>query len=221
MNRKYRVLLCDDDVALVTLMAESLREHGWEVDTAADGVIADEAITRTHYDIVVIDIEMPRCSGYQFLQRVRPREPLLPIIILSAHTAQSEIQEGYRLGCDEYITKPFSMAILECHLKAFTRRIALAEQSTRTKYEIGDVLFDAQKQALGSVRLSSRESELLLLLCRNEGQVLDKHYILRSLWGKDDAFANRSLAVYIHRLRTLLPAGQIQSVRQRGYRFIK
>lgn len=222
-DRRYHILLCDDDVALTALMADSLREHGWEVDCASDGVEAEDMLGRNHYDIIVLDIEMPRCSGYTFLQRIRPREPLLPIIMLSAHSGQEDIIEAYRLGCDDFVAKPFSMPILESHLRAVTRRLAIVQENEQTTYLFGSQVFDTERQLFGDQRLSVRETELLQLFCRSKGQVLDKHFILRSLWGKDDAFVTRSLAVYVHRLNVILRNTQtkILCLRGRGYRLVK
>ena len=130
---------------------------------------------------------------------------------------------AFQLTCDDYQTKPFSMDILICRIEAILRRTRKEEENKQRIFSLNGVTFDSVHQTIDGKHLSGRESDLLLMLCRNEGEIVDKHTILASLWKEDNAFTARSLGVFINHLRGhLKPAGYtILSVRYRGYKLIK
>lgn len=222
METKEQILLCDADATLLSLMSETLRQKGWKVQTTTDAWDAIERLSIEHYDLVLIDANPNGCTAYDFLKTVRPRYPLLPVIVLSSRQSQEEIIEAYRLGCDDYVVKPFSLILLEWRMRALMRRTRFQADNQLTRFDWNGIVFDAAKQTLGTHSLSGRENDLLLLLCRQEGQIIDKHLILHTLWGRDDAFAARSLAVFMNRLRALLKGTQknILCTRGKGYKLV-
>ena len=131
--------------------------------------------------------------------------------------------KGYNLGCDDYVTKPYSMDILICKIEAVLRRYRIHEKNNEMEFDLNGLRFDAVRQLLGEIRLSSRENELLLTLCQNMGKVVDRSRILTSLWGEDTYFNSRSLSVYINHLRNYIgkdSSVKILSVHGKGYKMV-
>ena len=161
-------------------------------------------------------------NGYELLKGIRHRLPKLPIFILSSRSDREDQMRAFELGADDYILKPFSMDLLICRMEAVLRRIRAYEENRQKVFQLGSHTFDSVHQSLDGTHLSSRESDLLLMLCRNEGEVVDKHKILSTLWKEDNAFTARSLGVYINHLRQFLrPIGyEIIAVRYKGYKLV-
>ena len=157
----------------------------------------------------------------EFLRKLREWSSI-PVIVVSARTAESDKVDALNAGADDYITKPFSMDLLICRMEAIFRRIRAYEENRQKVFQLGTHTFDSVHQTLDGAHLSSRESDLLLMLCRNEGEVVDKHKILSTLWKEDNAFTARSLGVYINHLRGhLRPIGyEIIAVRYKGYKLV-
>jgi DNA-binding response OmpR family regulator len=223
MTTTKHILLVDDDLNLSTVLADYLRSKEYHVETAPNGVEAWELLSKKHFDILLTDIAMPKKNGWQLLKTVRESNQLLPVIILSAKTDREDIIRGYQLGCDDYVTKPFSMDILICKMEAILRRYAIGQQPDLMEFDLDGLHFDAVRQTLGDKRLSSRENELLLLLCQNMGQTVERNRILMNLWGSDTYFNARSLSVYINHLRNYMgknSAVKILSVHGKGYKLV-
>ena len=161
-------------------------------------------------------------NGYELLKGIRHRLPKLPIFILSSRSDREDQMRAFELGADDYILKPFSMDLLICRIEAVLRRIRAYEENRQKVFQLGTHIFDSVHQSLDGAHLSSRESDLLLMLCRNEGEVVDKHKILSTLGKEDNAFTARSLGVYINHLRGhLRPIGyEIIAVRYKGYKLV-
>ena len=162
-------------------------------------------------------------NGYELLKNIRHRLPQLPLIILTTRSDRADQMRAFELGADDYQTKPFSMDILICRIEAILRRIRAFTESKQRVFDLNGHTFDATHQTFDGRHISSRESDLLLMLCRNEGETVDKHRILSALWKEDNAFTARSLGVFINHLRGYLtPVGyQIIAVRYKGYRLVK
>jgi DNA-binding response OmpR family regulator len=221
-QRYYSILLCEDDVTVRTLMADDLRTRGFHVDVATDGLEGLEKINASHYDLLLLDIMMPRMNGLEMLQELRLTNRRIPVVIVSARGTQDDLIAGYEAGADDYITKPFSMEVLVCKINALIRRIRTYEEENETQFSIGGLTFDSVHQDLGGVHLSSHENEILLLLCRHANQIVERSHILKSVWKTDNYFASRSLSVFIHHLRSYLKGSQAQllSVHGKGYKLI-
>ncbi len=217
------ILLVEDDASLNTVLADYLRSKDYTVETAQNGKEAWELIIIKHYDLIITDIMMPKMNGFELLKLIRAQYINLPVIMLSAKTDRDDIMQAYSMGCDDYVTKPFSMDILICKIEAVLRRFRLINESEQTEWQLGELAFDSVRQQLGDLHLSSRENDLLKMLCQNMGQLVDRNRILMSIWGADTYFNARSLSVYINHLRKYLGEGspiRIMSVHGKGYKLV-
>lgn len=224
MATKNHILLVEDDLNLSTVLADYLQSKEYQVTTAANGQEAWELLSHKHFDILLTDISMPKKNGWQLMKSVRESGMLIPIIVLSAKTDREDIIRGYQLGCDDYLTKPFSMDILICKIEAILRRCRMANQSDEMEFDLNGLHFDAVRQTLGDKRLSSRENELLLMLCQNMDKTVERSRILMTLWGSDTYFNSRSLSVYVNHLRNYIGKDnvvKILSVHGKGYKLVK
>jgi DNA-binding response OmpR family regulator len=167
---------------------------------------------------------MPKMNGYELLKLIRQKHDRLPILILSAKTDRDDIIRAYELGCDDYVTKPFSMDILICKIEAIMRRSRKYMESNQSEWLLGNLLYDSVRQQLGDQHLSTRENELLKMLCQNLNNLVDRNRILMSIWGEDTYFNARSLSVYINHLRNYLGEDnpmRIMSVHGKGYKLVQ
>lgn len=217
------ILLVEDDASLSTVLADYLRSKGYTVETASNGKEAWELILVKHYDLVISDIMMPKMNGFELLKLLRAQHITLPVIMLSAKTERDDIMLAYELGCDDYVTKPFSMDILICKVEAVLRRFRMTNESKQTEWQLGELVFDSVRQLLGNQHLSSRENDLLKILCQNMNNLVDRNRILMSIWGADTYFNARSLSVYVNHLRNYLGEDtpiRIMSVHGKGYKLV-
>lgn len=223
MTRQTNILLVEDDASLSTVLADYLRSKDYIVETAINGKEAWELILVKHYDVIISDIMMPRMNGYELLKLIRSQYPELAVLMLTAKTDRDDIIHAYELGCDDYVTKPFSMDILICKIEAVLRRSRCLQESDQTEWQLGDLTFDSVRQLLGEQHLSSRENDLLKMLCQRMGSVVDRNSILMQIWGADTYFNARSLSVYINHLRKYLGENtpiRIMSVHGKGYKMV-
>lgn len=223
MRTQTSILLVEDDVNLSTVLADYLRSKAYNVEQANNGVEAWELISIKHYDLIISDIMMPKMNGYELLKLIRQKSDKLPVIILSAKTDRDDIIHAYELGCDDYVTKPFSMDILICKIEAIVRRCRLYTETELTEWKLGELQYDSIRQQLGDKHLSSRENDLLRMLCQNMDNVVDRNRILMNIWGEDTYFNARSLSVYVNHLRKYLGEDspiRIMSVHGKGYKLV-
>lgn len=223
MTRQTNILLVEDDASLSTVLADYLRSKDYIVETAINGKEAWELILVKHYDVIISDIMMPRMNGYELLKLIRSQYPELAVLMLTAKTDRDDIIHAYELGCDDYVTKPFSMDILICKIEAVLRRSRCLQECDQTEWQLGDLTFDSVRQLLGEQHLSSRENDLLKMLCQRMGSVVDRNSILMQIWGADTYFNARSLSVYINHLRKYLGENtpiRIMSVHGKGYKMV-
>jgi DNA-binding response OmpR family regulator len=223
MRTQTNILLVEDDVNLQTVLADYLRSKDYVVEQASNGAEAWDLIMIKHYDLVISDIMMPKTNGYELLKLIRQKSEKLPVIMLSAKTDRDDIIRAYELGCDDYVTKPFSMDILICKIDAVVRRCRMSSASEQTAWPLGELMFDSVRQQLGDKHLSSRENDLLRMLCQNMNDLVDRNRILMSIWGEDTYFNARSLSVYVNHLRNYLGENspiRIISVHGKGYKLV-
>ena len=222
-TKQTNILLVEDDVNLSTVLADYLRSREYIVEIASNGKEAWELIAIKHYDLILSNITMPKLNGFELLKLVRDQHPFLPVIMLSSKTGRDDVIRAYGLGCDDYVTKPFSMDILICKIEAVLRRYNMGADTEQTEWQLGDMVFDSVRQQLGKQHLSSRENDLLKMLCTNMNNLVDRNRILMSIWGEDTYFNARSLSVYINHLRKYLGEGapiRIMSVHGKGYKMV-
>ena len=218
-----KILIIDSDISLSTVLSDYLGSRGFEAHMAQTGKDALAFLSTGYCDLVLMEIQGLGMNGYDLLREIRHRQPELPIIVLTSRTDRENQMRAFQLGCDDYQFKPFSMDILIYRIEAILRRVRKREESKQRVFDLNSHLFDATHQMFDGAHLSARESDLLLMLCRNEGELVDRHKILSALWKEDNAFTARSLGVYINHLRRFLtPAGyEIIAVRYRGYKLVK
>lgn len=218
-----RILLCEDDIVLGSLLADYLQRMNFEVDHCGNGEEGLERLQQRHYDLCLSDINMPQKDGFELLEQIRSMGSEMPVIFLTERKANEDIVRAYELGCDEYLIKPCPMDILLCKIRAIMRRCNLNKKNAEVAFDLGNgVHFDSIHQTLGGKHLSARESDLLLILCRNLNETVDRNLILRNLWSQESYFASRSLSVFVNHLRHHLEGTQMQiiSVHGKGYRLI-
>lgn len=228
INNKIRILLAEDDENLGVLLKEYLQAKNYETDLLPDGDKAFKSFQKNFYDICILDVMMPIKDGFTLAKEIRTINKDIPIIFLTAKSIKDDILQGFRLGADDYITKPFSMEELLFRLEAILRRTkADSKLSTQNVYTLGKYIFDFQKQTLTSTddthKLTTKESELLKLLCDNMNEILDRNYALKAIWSDDSYFNARSMDVYITKLRKYLkdePSIEIINVHGKGFKLI-
>lgn len=199
-----------------------MREKGFEIQTALDAPESLEKAAKNLYDICLIDTRLNVDDECSLISALREQNQQLPIIALTKHSSQEDIVRAYGNGCDDYLEKPLAVEVLICKIKALLRRTEVLNVPQQTQFRFGKMEFDSVQQILNGQPLSARESDLLLMLCNNAGQLVDKHVILRSLWKEDNQFTARSLNVYVTRLRHYLAQTDLQivGVRKRGFKLI-
>ena len=218
-----KILIIDSDISLSTVLCDYLVSRGYEAQYMLSGKAALDSLANEQYDALLMEIQGIGINGYELMKSIRRRYPKIPLVVLTTRTAREDQIRAFGLGADDYQTKPFSMDILICRIEAILRRIREYEANRQKIFELNSHTFDALHQNLNGQHLSSRESEILLMLCRNEGEIVDKHLILSSVWKADNAFTARSLGVFINHLRSYLrPIGyDIIAVRYKGYKLVK
>lgn len=227
-NRKIRVLLAEDDENLGFLLKEYLQAKEYEVDLYKDGEKAFKGFQNNYYDICILDVMMPIKDGFTLAKEIRMSNGTMPILFLTAKSMKEDVIEGFALGADDYMTKPFSIEELLMRLEAILRRTRKDSPMTeQSQFQIGKYIFDATKQTLqidNDVRkLTTKESELLKYLCINKNSLLDRNFALKTIWVDDSYFNARSMDVYITKLRKYLgddPTIEIINVRGKGFKLI-
>lgn len=224
---ELKILLCEDDENLGMLLSEYLQAKNYNVTLMPDGEAGYQAFTNDKFDLCVLDVMMPKKDGFTLAQDIRKINGLVPIIFLTAKQLKEDVLEGFKIGADDYITKPFSMEELLYRIEAIMRRISGKKNKNGNEYRLGKMTFDTQKQLLTSdlkqVKLTTKESELLTLLAQNANNILERNYALKTIWVEDNYFNARSMDVYITKLRKLLkddPDVEIINIHGKGYKLI-
>lgn len=227
MEERLKILLCEDDENLGMLLREFLQAKGFNADLCSDGEKGYKAFVKSQYDLCVLDVMMPKMDGFTLAQEIRTVNADVPIIFLTAKALKEDILEGFKIGADDYITKPFSMEELVSRIGAILRRVKGKKDKDVTMYRIGKFSFDTQKQVLvmddKQKKLTTKESELLALLCSHANQILERNFALKTIWVDDNYFNARSMDVYITKLRKLLkddPSIEIINIHGKGYKLI-
>ena len=185
MDEKLRILLCEDDENLGMLLREYLQAKGYAAELQPDGEAGYKAFLKNKYDLCVFDVMMPKKDGFTLAQEVRAANAEIPIIFLTAKTLKEDILEGFKIGADDYITKPFSMEELTLRIEAILRRVRGKKNKESNIYKIGKFTFDTQKQILSTpekqTKLTTQESELLGLLCAHSNEILQRDFALKNI----------------------------------------
>ena len=227
MDEKIKILLAEDDTNLGMLLKEYLRAKGFDTVLCEDGEIAYERFLNEPFDICIFDVMMPKKDGFTLAKEVRQINSEIPIIFLTAKSMKEDVLEGFKLGADDYMSKPFSMEELLLRIEAILRRVKGKKMKDIPFYKLGNFLFDTQKQTLAIgdkvTKLTTKECELLSLLCAHANEILERNYALKTIWVDDNYFNARSMDVYITKLRKLLkddPGIEIINIHGKGYKLI-
>lgn len=227
--KKLKILLAEDDSNLGMLLRSYLKAKGYETELFVDGKTALQAFRKDVFDICILDIMMPEMDGLTLAREIHSSAVEMPVIFLTAKNQKEDIIDGFKTGADDYITKPFSMEELLYRIEAILRRSSRSPEDVKKvdQYKLGEYQFDPVKQMLTygkeSIKLTTKESELLDLLCKHGQDILERNYALKTIWIDDNYFNARSMDVYITRLRKYLakdPSVKIMNVHGRGYKLI-
>jgi len=221
-NNKIKLLLAEDEPALGQIIKESLETRNFSVTLCKDGEEAYTQYKNTQPQLLVLDVMMPKKDGFTLAKEIRKEDPKIPIIFLTAKSQTQDVVEGFSIGGNDYLKKPFSMEELIVRIKNLLDRSSL--QKKIEIIQIGNYTFNFPKQTLKLKQdskptlLTHREAHLLFHLYNTKNEVLDRSFILKKLWGNDDFFNARSMDVFITKLRKKLKEDQnIQIVNVRGY----
>ena len=224
---KVKILLCEDDENLGMLLREYLQAKGFDVNLMPDGEAGYQSFVNERYDLCILDVMMPKKDGFTLAQDIRKINGIIPIVFLTAKSLKEDVLEGFKIGADDYITKPFSMEEMLFRIEAIMRRVSGKKNKNGNEYRLGKMVFDTQKQLLISdqrtVKLTTKESELLTLLVQNVNNILERNYALKTIWVEDNYFNARSMDVYITKLRKLLkddPDVEIINIHGKCYKLI-
>ena len=214
-----RMLIAEDDAIIADGLARSLRQGGYAVDWAPNGLEADTALLTVTYDLLILDLGLPKMPGLEVLKRLRSRSSQVPVLILTALDGTGDRVKGLDLGADDYMVKPFELAELEARVRALTRRSA----GTTPTIQCGLLSYDqvgrvAQIQGV-TLDLSAREIGLLEILLTRMGRLVSKDQLVDHLCGWGEEVSHNAIEVYVHRLRKKLEPGgvRIATVRGLGY----
>ena len=224
--KKTRILLAEDEPVLGQIIKDSLESRDFQVDLCGNGIEAYECFKSSDHDLLVLDVMMPKKDGFTLAREIRMENNQIPIIFLTAKSQTEDVVEGFSIGGNDYLKKPFSMEELIVRMHNLIDRTRI--QKTASILNIGEFTFNFQQQWLQhkeseKIQLTHREAHLLFHLIQNRNEVLDRSMILKKLWGQDDFFTARSMDVFISKLRKKLKADEsvkIVNVRGFGYKLI-
>lgn len=224
MSETLKILLAEDEPSLGQIIKESLETRNFEVFLCKNGEEAYQVYKTENPLLLVLDVMMPKKDGFTLAKEIRAENPNIPIIFLTAKSQTSDVVEGFNLGGNDYLKKPFSMEELIVRIKALLHRNSFENNE---EISFGNFIFNLKKQTLQHHKtiqnLTHREANLLYYLLKNKDEVLERSFILKKLWGNDDFFNARSMDVFITKLRKKLKSDasiQIINVRGFGYKLI-
>lgn len=224
--KKAKILYVEDEVFLAKIVAETLEGIGYEVILEGDGNKAIKQFIETKPDVCILDIMLPNKDGFSIADEIREKDKEVPIIFLSAKSQTSDVVNGFKLGANDYIRKPFSMEELIVRIDNVLKHKNL-QSAEPEEVGFGQYTFNLKRQTLSHPaeqrKLSYRESELLKILYMNKEKIVERNQILTLLWGSDSFFNSRNLDVYITKLRNYLkldPSIEIITMKGVGYRFV-
>jgi len=229
MQEKLNILLAEDDENLGMLLHSYLQSKGFNVVLARTGKAAYEKFNgnKTQFDFLLLDVMMPEMDGFALAKEIREIDKTIPILFLTAKSMKEDKLQGFEIGADDYLTKPFSMEELLARINAILRRAKARKKDINEPLLIGKIKYEPELSVLhlldGNKKLTTKENHLLSLLVKNQGEILDRQATLRAIWGDDNYFNGRSMDVYIAKLRKLLkedPSIEIMNIHGVGFKLI-
>jgi len=231
MNLKTKILIVEDDPYLGMIMQECFESRDFNVHLYASGRDGLDAFFELRPDICILDVMLPMMDGFTIAKKIREKDVKTPIIFLTARSLKEDVREGFSIGADDYVKKPFSIEELIMRVQAILKRTTNQSVNNHLQknvpVKLGNFIFDFEKQTLISAskkqKLTALEADLLKMLCDNMNATLDRNEALRKLWGDDNFFNARSMDVYITKLRKHLktdPSLEIINIRGKGYKLL-
>ena len=229
-NKKPKILYVEDDVNLGFVTKDNLTKKGYDITLCEDGLTAAQTFQKQKFDLCILDVMLPKIDGFALAQKFRDKDKNVPILFLTAKAMLEDQLQGFKLGGDDYITKPFSIDELVLKIEVFLKRSKVFTESAgmeKNTYDIAAYVFDFKELTLtngkNTYTLTIREAELLRMLTINRNQVVRRESILHQVWGEDNYYIGRSLDVFVSRLRKMFadePNVEIENVRGVGFKFI-
>jgi two-component system OmpR family response regulator len=227
-DKKNKILLCEDDANLGMVLKNYLELNDYDVTLERDGRLGLAAFQREKFDICLLDVMMPNMDGFTLAEEIRDVDPDIPLFFLSAKTMKDDIIQGYKLGADDYITKPFDSEVLLLKIKAILKRNEEENRiSDNIEFDLGKYHFNPKLRELKhdemTQTLSPKENELLKMLAEHKNDLLPRERALKKIWGSDTYFNGRSMDVYIAKLRKYLKDDsniEIVNIHGNGFRLV-
>lgn len=229
-GEKLKILLVEDDTNLGQVLKNYLELHDYIVELCRDGILGLAAFRREKFDLCLLDVMMPNMDGFTLAEEIRNVDPDVPLFFLSARSMKEDLIQGYKLGADDYITKPFDSDVLLHKIKAVLKRNQEIQDKnpTQIEFKIGDYNFNCRLRILKykdqeEVTLSPKENALLQMLCEFKNDLLPREQALKRIWGSDTYFNGRSMDVYIAKLRKYLSFDDkvsIVNIHGNGFRLV-
>ena len=229
-NKKPKILYVEDDVNLGFVTKDNLTKKEYDITLCEDGLTAAQTFQKQKFDLCILDVMLPKIDGFALAQKFRDKDKNVPILFLTAKAMLEDKLQGFKLGGDDYITKPFSIDELVLKIEVFLKRSKVFTESAgmeKNTYDIAAYVFDFKELTLtngkNTYTLTIREAELLRMLTINRNQVVRRESILHQVWGEDNYYIGRSLDVFVSRLRKMFadePNVEIENVRGVGFKFI-
>ena len=230
MKIKASILLVEDDDNLGFVIKDNLEMSGFKVVWAKDGEVGFDAYCKVNFDLCILDVMLPKVDGFGLAKKIKEVNLNIPLIFLTAKSLDQDKIKGFKIGADDYITKPFNMDILVLRVNALLNRFfAVETNQTEVKdvFQLNSISFDYKNQELiselGSKHLTKKESEMLRLLCLNRNDLLSRELALKVIWGENDYFKGRSMDVFITKLRKYLktdPGIEIINIHGTGFKLM-
>jgi len=221
------ILVLEDDKNLGFILKEHLELNGFDATLCTNGIDGISSYQKGGFVLCLVDIMMPKKDGFAFAREIRMQDQDIPLIFLTAKSLKEDRIEGFKIGCDDYVTKPFSMEELLLRIQAVLKRSSPASGPAPTTFSLGNYQFDFDKQTLQigdtTQKLTTKEAELLRLLCLNMNRTLEREVALNAIWKDDSYFNGRSMDVFISRLRKYFsddPRIEIMNVHGKGFKIV-
>lgn len=229
MNNNINIFLLEDDINFGTILKSYLELNGFDVTWVDDGKDAINVFSNSQYDICILDVMLPNVDGFTIAKKIKNINIDIPLVFLTAKTLKTDILQGFNLGADDYITKPFDSEVLICKINAILNRKTVSNNNIKMFVgdKIGKYTFNYELRTLQiseeKIKLSPKEAELLKMLCVYKNNILPREKALRSIWGEDNYFTTRSMDVFLTKLRKHLqqdPDIQILNIHGSGFRLL-
>ena len=227
MSKTPEILVAEDDPNLGLLLTEFLKKKGYTVSWAQNGDEALDLFVKGSFDLCLLDVMMPKKDGFSLAKDIRANHQQVPIIFLTAKSMEEDTLQGFKVGADDYLTKPFSMEVLVARMEAILRRSHSDKSlpSLADEIVLGNYTYIPGKMRLSigemELKFTPKENELMKLLCENLGRPVSRSYALKLIWGDDTYFNARSMDVYMTKLRKMLkedPRVQLLNLHGEGFR---